>query len=87
MNNYHELKLKDNPFMWAYEEFQRDHSYWLDRAKNGEGLIKEIALFVLRNGKPQPEGDYAMAFGIEAPHRSVACKREITKVREVLKVE
>ncbi len=80
MNNYHELKLKDNPFMWAYEEFQKDRSYWLDRAKNGKGLIKEIALFVLRNGKQQPEGEYAIFLGIEAPHRSVACKREVTKV-------
>ncbi len=59
MSHYHELRFKDNPFLWAREEFQRDRSYWLDRAKNGNGLIQEIALFVLKNGQPQPERGYA----------------------------
>jgi len=60
MTNYHERKFKDNPFMWAYEEFQHDPGYWLDRAKNGNGLIKEVAEFVVRNGKSQQEGEYPL---------------------------
>ena len=60
MTNYHERKFKDNPFMWACEEFQSDPAYWLDRAKNGTGLIKEVAEFVVRNGKPQQESEYPM---------------------------
>lgn len=36
-----------NPFEWAKKEFSGDPTYWKDRAQHGNGLIKQIADFVL----------------------------------------
>ncbi len=77
MTNCHEHKFKDDPFKWAYEEFQRDPGYWLDRAKNGKGLIKEVAEFVVRNGKPQQEREYPVFLKRRSRSLIVAGKREI----------
>ena len=63
MANYHEREFKDDPIKWAYEEYQRDPGYWLDRAKNGKGLIQEIAYFVIKKGKPQSERECSIFSG------------------------
>ena len=80
MTNYHERKFKDDPFMWAYEEFQRDSDYWLDRAKNGKGLIKEVAEFVVRNGKPQQERKYPLFLKRQSRPLIVASRRKFTNL-------
>ncbi len=38
----------DKALEWAQSEYRTDPSYWKDRAKNGTGLIKQIANFVLK---------------------------------------
>ncbi len=43
-NNYHTI---NNALDWARKEYQCDSKYWLERAENGTGLIKQIAEFVL----------------------------------------
>ncbi len=80
MSHYHEPKLKDNPFIWAREEFQLDLGYWLDRAKNGSGLIQEIALFVLKNGQLQPDSGHNRLFIDRNSTSEYSIKREGTKV-------
>lgn len=48
--NHNELS-SHNVFEWAKKEFLGDPEYWQDRAKNGTGLIQQIAHFVLRCGQ------------------------------------
>lgn len=36
---------------WAEHEAKTDRDYWKDRAKNGSGLIKQIANFVIKQGR------------------------------------
>ncbi len=43
----------DNALVWAQAEYKADSSYWRDRAKNGIGLIREIADFVLKQAGAQ----------------------------------
>ncbi len=81
MTNYHELKFKADPFMWAYEEFKRDPNYWLKRAKNGKGLIKEIAEFVIKNGNPQQERECPMYIEKRARPPIVTSKGKIHESR------
>jgi hypothetical protein len=35
---------------WVQKEYQHDQGYWEDRAKNGSGIIQQIARFVLAAG-------------------------------------
>lgn len=46
-----ELKLKNDPIKWAEYEISHDPAYWQDRAKNGAGLIQQIAAFVIQHGQ------------------------------------
>jgi len=41
---------KDKLNAWAQKEYQQDQTYWQDRAKNGTGLIKQIADIVIKQG-------------------------------------
>jgi len=41
--------IPDNLFAWIQKESRTNLSYWQDRAKNGSGLIQEIAIFVIDN--------------------------------------
>jgi hypothetical protein len=47
MNN--NVSISDKATAWAAEEAKKDLDYWLDRAANGNGLIKQIANFVLKH--------------------------------------
>lgn len=38
----------DISFEWAWQKYKVDPGYWQDRAKNGNGLIRDIANFVLK---------------------------------------
>ncbi len=71
MTNYHECELKDDPFLWAIEEFQRDPGYWQEKAKNGKGLFREIAEFVIKSGRSQEKGEshYFHGEAIRSSHR------------------
>lgn len=50
MNQKTEGILKDDAYKWASWEYAHDPGYWQDRAKNGIGLIQQIATFVIKNG-------------------------------------
>lgn len=51
MNPNDELSLKNDAFKWAAWEYEHDPGYWQDRAKNGSGLIQQIASFVLQHSQ------------------------------------
>ncbi len=40
--------ISDNPTEWAKRKYKADPAYWQDRSRNGSGLIKEIADFVIQ---------------------------------------
>ena len=50
MDKLTEGNLKSNPVLWANWEYQHDSAYWIDRQKNGSGLIQQIANFVIKQG-------------------------------------
>lgn len=35
---------------WVQQEYQHDQGYWQNRAKNGSGLIQQIAIFIIKQG-------------------------------------
>lgn len=47
-NNFNDDKTSASD--WARAELKKDSEYWRDRAMNGNGIIHDIAIFVMREG-------------------------------------
>ncbi len=51
MDKETEKNNKLNALVWAKKEYQNDKDYWQDRSKHANGLLKEVANFVIQAGQ------------------------------------